>query len=143
MVIVNSICGVKGQGVIFYGSMVIVVFDKYGNFYLVGFLRLVDVFIYVKIIIEFFMGYIFQVGEEIKVVVFVYINLLVIGVSVFFSCVYLLVNFGVVSGGNVRYYDIIELLIGMFVGGVVVVNVDIVFDQLVFCVVSNINLVVL
>ncbi|HIF7133432.1 TPA: DUF2612 domain-containing protein [Escherichia coli] len=117
-VIANSIRGVKGQGVTPYGSTVIVVPDKYGNPHPVGFSRPVDVPIYVKITIEPLTGYTSQVGEEIKAAVSAYINSLAIGASVLLSRVYSPANLGVVSGGNARYYDITELLIGTSAGGV-------------------------
>lgn len=132
----------KGQGVTPYGSTVIVVPDKYGNPHPVGFSRPVDVPIYVKITIEPLTGYTSQVGEEIKAAVSAYINSLAIGASVLLSRVYSPANLGVVSGGNARYYDITELLIGTSAGGVVAANVDIAFDQSASCAVSNINLVV-
>ncbi|MEJ9861580.1 baseplate J/gp47 family protein [Escherichia coli] len=141
-VIANSIRGVKGQGVTPYGSTVIVVPDKYGNPHSVGFSRPVDVPIYVKITIEPLTGYTSQVGEEIKAAVSAYINSLAIGASVLLSRVYSPANLGVVSGGNARYYDITELLIGTSAGGVAAANVDIAFDQSASCAVSNINLVV-
>ncbi|AUC26149.1 baseplate J/gp47 family protein [Klebsiella pneumoniae] len=141
-VIANSIRGVKGQGVTPFGSTVIVVPDKYGNPHPVGFSRPVDVPIYVKITIEPLTGYTSQVGEEIKAAVSAYINSLAIGASVLLSRVYSPANLGVVSGGNARYYDITELLIGTSAGGVAAANVDIAFDQSASCAVSNINLVV-
>ncbi|UKM44721.1 hypothetical protein L3J85_09695, partial [Escherichia coli] len=102
----------------------------------------VDVPIYVKITIEPLTGYTSQVGEEIKAAVSAYINSLAIGASVLLSRVYSPANLGVVSGGNARYYDITELLIGTSAGGVAAANVDIAFDQSASCAVSNINLVV-
>lgn len=141
-VIANSIRGVKGQGVTLYGSTVIVVPDKYGNPHPVGFSRPVDVPIYIKITIEPLTGYTSQVGEEIKAAVSAYINSLAISASVLLSRVYSPANLGVVSGGNARYYDITELLIGTSAGGVAAANVDIAFDQSASCAVSNINLVV-
>lgn len=141
-VIANSIRGVKGQGVTPYGSTVIVVPDKYGNPHPVGFSRPVDVPIYVKITIDPLTGYTSQVGEEIKAAVSAYINSLAIGASVLLSRVYSPANLGVVSGGNARYYDITELLIGTSAGGVAAANVDIAFDQSASCAISNINLVV-
>ncbi|MGZ9875552.1 baseplate J/gp47 family protein [Raoultella ornithinolytica] len=141
-VIANSIRGVKGQGVTPYGSTVIVVPDKYGNPHLVGFSRPVDVPIYVKITITPLTGYTSQVGDEIKAVVAAYINSLAIGASVLLSRIYSPANLGVVSGGNARYYDITELLIGTSADSVAAANVFIAFDQSASCTVSNINLVV-
>ncbi len=141
-VIANSIRGVKGQGVTPYGSTVIVVPDKYGNPHPVGFSRPVDVPIYVKITITPLTGYTSQVGDEIKAAVTAYINSLAIGASVLLSRIYSPANLGVVSGGNARYYDITELLIGTSADSVAAANVFIAFDQSASCTVSNINLVV-
>ncbi len=141
-VIANSIRGVKGQGVTPYGSTVIVVPDKYGNPHPVGFSRPVDVPIYVKITITPLTGYTSQVGDEIKAAVAAYINSLAIGASVLLSRIYSPANLGVVSGGNARYYDITELLIGTSADSVAAANVFIAFDQSASCTVSNINLVV-
>lgn len=139
-VIANSIRGVKGQGVTPYGSTVIVVPDKYGNPHPVGFSRPVDVPIYVKITIEPLTGYTSQVGEEIKAAVSAYINSLAIGASVLLSRVYSPANLGVVSGGNARYYDITELLIGTSSAGVAATNIVIAFDHSASCRVADINL---
>lgn len=141
-VIANSIRGVKGQGVTPYGSTVIVVPDKYGNPHPVGFSRPVDVPIYVKITITPLTGYTSQVGDEIKAAIAAYINSLAIGASVLLSRIYSPANLGVVSGGNARYYDITELLIGTSADSVAAANVFIAFDQSASCTVSNINLVV-
>lgn len=140
--IANSLRGVKGQGVTPYGSTVIIVPDKYGNPHPVGFSRPVDVPIFVKITIDPLTGYTSQVGDEIKAAVAAYINSLAIGASVLLSRVYSPANLGVVSGGNARYYDITELLIGTSAGSVAAANVVIAFDQSASCAVSNINLVV-
>ena len=139
-VIANSIRGVKGQGVTPYGSAVIVVPDKYGNPHPVGFSRPVDVPIYVKITIKPLTGYTSQVGEEIKAAVSAYINSLAIGASVLLSRVYSPANLGVVSGGNARYYDITELLIGTSSAGVAATNIVIAFDHSASCRVADINL---
>ena len=139
-VIANSIRGVKGQGVTPYGSTVIVVPDKYGNPHPVGFSRPVDVPIYVKITIEPLTGYTSHVGEEIKAAVSAYINSLAIGASVLLSRVYSPANLGVVSGGNARYYDITELLIGTSSAGVAATNIVIAFDHSASCRVADINL---
>lgn len=141
-VIANSIRGVKGQGVTPYGSTVIVVPDKYGNPHPVGFSRPVDVPIYVKITITPLTGYTSQVGDEIKAAVAAYINSLAIGASVLLSRIYSPASLGVVSGGNARYYDITELLIGTSADSVAAANVFIAFDQSASCTISNINLVV-
>lgn len=139
-VIANSIRGVKGQGVTPYGSTVIVVPDKYGNPHPVGFSRPVDVPIYVKITITPLTGYTSQVGDEIKAAVAAYINSLAIGTSVLLSRIYSPANLGVVSGGNSRYYDITELLIGTSSAGVAATNIVIDFDHSASCRVADINL---
>ncbi|MEH4267020.1 hypothetical protein POY11_29960, partial [Klebsiella aerogenes] len=65
-----------------------------------------------------------------------------IGASVLLSRVYSPANLGVVSGGNARYYDITELLIGESAGSVAAANVVIAFDGSASCSVSNIELVI-
>ncbi|MCP6307891.1 hypothetical protein NL447_26820, partial [Klebsiella pneumoniae] len=47
---------------------------------------------------------------------------------------------GVVSGGNARYYDITELLIGTSSAGVAATNIAIAFDHSASCRVADINL---
>lgn len=141
-VIANTIRGIKGQGTTPYGSTIITVADAYGNPHNVGFSRPVDVQIFVKITINPLTGYTSQVGDEIKSAVAAYINSLAIGASVLLSRVYSPANLGVVSGGNARYYDITDLLIGTSADGVAAANVVIAFDQSASCSVSNINLVV-
>lgn len=140
--IANSLRGVKGQGVTPYGSTVIIVPDKYGNPHPVGFSRPVDVPVFVKVTIDPLTGYTSQVGDEIKAAIADYINSLAIGASVLLSRVYSPANLGVVSGGNARYYDITELLIGKSPGDVAAGNVVIAFDQSASCTVSNISLVI-
>ncbi|MGU5886037.1 baseplate J/gp47 family protein [Klebsiella pneumoniae] len=140
--IANTIRSVKGQGVSTYGTTAVIVTDKYGNPYIIRFSRPVDVPIYVSITLKALTGYSSEVGDEIKTAVAAYINSLAIGASVLLSRVYSPANLGVVSGGNARYYDITELLIGTSAGGVAAANVDIAFDQSASCAVSNINLVV-
>lgn len=140
--IANSLRGVKGQGVTPYGSTVIIVPDKYGNPHPVGFSRPVDVPVFVKVTIDPLTGYTSQVGDEIKAAIADYINSLAIGASVLLSRVYSPANLGVVSGGNARYYDITELLIGKSPGDVAAANVVIAFDQSASCTVSNISLVI-
>ena len=141
-VIANTLRGVKGQGTTPYGSTIVTVPDKYGNPHPVGFSRPVDVPIFVKITIDPLTGYTSQVGEEIKAAVAAYINSLAIGASVLLSRVYSPANLGVVSGGNARYYDITELLIGESAGSVAAANVVIAFDGSASCSISNIDLVV-
>lgn len=139
-VIANTLRGVKGQGSTPFGSTVIIVPDKYGSPHPVGFSRPVDVPVFVKITISPLTGYTSQVGEEIKAAVAAYINLLAIGASVLLSRIYSPANLGVVSGGNSRYYDITELLIGTSSAGVAATNIVIAFDHSASCRVADINL---
>ena len=69
-----------------------------------------------------------------------YINSLGIGESVLLSRVYSPANLGVVSGGNARYYDINELLIGTSSGGVAAANVIIAYDGAASCTPANIQI---
>ncbi|HHT5345851.1 TPA: baseplate J/gp47 family protein [Raoultella planticola] len=138
--IANTIRGVKDQGTTPYGSTVIIVPDKYGSPHPVGFSRPVDVPVFVKITISPLAGYTSQVGDEIKAAVAAYINSLAIGASVLLSRIYSPANLGVVSGGNSRYYDITELLIGTSSAGVAATNIIIAFDHSASCRVADINL---
>ncbi|HHT0093254.1 TPA: baseplate J/gp47 family protein [Raoultella planticola] len=138
--IANTIRGVKDQGTTPYGSTVIIVPDKYGSPHPVGFSRPVDVSVFVKITISPLAGYTSQVGDEIKAAVAAYINSLAIGASVLLSRIYSPANLGVVSGGNSRYYDITELLIGTSSAGVAATNIIIAFDHSASCRVADINL---
>ncbi|MGK4338099.1 baseplate J/gp47 family protein [Klebsiella pasteurii] len=139
-VIANTLRGVKGQGSTPFGSTVIIVPDKYGSPHPVGFSRPVDVPVFVKITISPLTGYTSQVGDEIKAAVAAYINSLAIGTSVLLSRIYSPANLGVVSGGNSRYYDITELLIGTSSAGVAATNIVIDFDHSASCRVADINL---
>lgn len=139
-VIANTLRGVKGQGSTPFGSTVIIVPDKYGSPHPVGFSRPVDVPVFVKITISPLTGYTSQVGDEIKAAVAAYINSLAIGASVLLSRIYSPANLGVVSGGNSRYYDITELLIGTSSAGVAATNIVIAFDHSASCRVADINL---
>ena len=121
--IANTIRSVKGQGVSTYGTTAVIVTDKYGNPYTIRFSRPVDVPIYVSITLKALTGYSSQVGDEIKAAVAAYINSLAIGDSVLLSRVYSPANLGVVSGGNARYYDIMEVLIGRSSDDVAAANV--------------------
>ncbi|SAQ44669.1 baseplate J/gp47 family protein [Klebsiella oxytoca] len=141
--IANTIRSVKGQGVTTYGTTAVIVTDRYGNPYTIRFSRPVDVPIYVSITLKALTGYSSEVGDEIKVAVAAYINSLVIGDSVLLSRVYSPANLGVVSGGNARYYDIMELLIGRSADDVAAANVVIAYDESVSCSVGNIELVVM
>lgn len=139
-VIANTLRGVKGQGSTPFGSTVIIVPDKYGSPHPVGFSRPVDMPVFVKITISPLTGYTSQVGDEIKAAVAAYINSLAIGASVLLSRIYSPANLGVVSGGNSRYYDITELLIGTSSAGVAATNIVIAFDHSASCRVADINL---
>ncbi len=140
--IANTIRSVKGQGVSTYGTTAVIVTDKYGNPYTIRFSRPVDVPIYVSITLKALTGYSSQVGDEIKADVAAYINSLAIGDSVLLSRVYSPANLGVVSGGNARYYDIMELLIGRSSDDVAAANVVVAYDESASCSVDNIVLVV-
>lgn len=140
--IAHTIRSTKGQGVSTYGTTAIMVTDKYGNPYTIRFSRPVDVPIYVSITLKALTGYSSQVGDEIKAAVAAYINSLPIGDSVLLSRVYSPANLGVVSGGNARYYDIIELLIGRSADGVAAANVVVAYDESASCSVDNIVLMV-
>ncbi|QUG75957.1 hypothetical protein GKQ23_13555 [Erwinia sp. E602] len=141
-VIADTIRGKKGQGVSTYGTTAIVVADKYNNPHTIRFSRPVDVPIFVAINLRAFTGYTSQVGDEMKAEVAAYINSLAIGDSVLLSRVYSPANLGVVSGGNARYYDIMELSIGTASGSVAAANVPIAYDHSASCSVDNILLTV-
>ncbi|AYC85019.1 TPA: baseplate J/gp47 family protein [Klebsiella pneumoniae] len=140
--IANTIRSVKGQGVSTYGTTSVIVTDKYGNPYTIRFSRPVDVPIYVSITLQALTGYSSEVGDEIKAAVAAYINSLAIGDSVLLSRVYSPANLGVVSGGNARYYDIMELLIGRSADDVAAANLVVAYDESASCSVDNIALVV-
>ena len=140
--IANTIRSTKGQGVSTYGTTAVIVTDKYGNPYTIRFSRPVDVPIYVSITIQALTGYSSEVGDEMKAAVAAYINSLAIGDSVLLSRVYSPANLGVVSGGNARYYDIMELLIGRTAEGGAAANVVFAYDESASCSVDNIALVV-
>ncbi|HCB9296436.1 TPA: baseplate J/gp47 family protein [Klebsiella pneumoniae] len=140
--IANTIRSVKGQGVSTYGTTSVIVTDKYGNPYTIRFSRPIDVPVYVSITLKALTGYSSEVGDEIKAAVASYINSLAIGDSVLLSRVYSPANLGVVSGGNARYYDIMELLIGRSADDVAAANVVVAYDESASCSVDNIVLVV-
>ncbi|WP_117051087.1 baseplate J/gp47 family protein [Klebsiella pneumoniae] len=140
--IANTIRSVKGQGVSTYGTTAVIVTDKYGNPYTIRFSRPIDVPVYVSITLKALTGYSSEVGDEIKAAVASYINSLAIGDSVLLSRVYSPANLGVVSGGNARYYDITELLIGRSVDDVAAANLVVAYDESASCSVDNIALVV-
>ncbi|HDX8727937.1 baseplate J/gp47 family protein [Klebsiella michiganensis] len=140
--IANTIRSVKGQGVSTYGTTAVVVTDKYGNPYTIRFSRPVDVPVYVSITLKALTGYTSDIGDEMKAAVASYINSLTIGDGVLLSRVYSPANLGVVSGGNARYYDIMELLIGRSAESVAAANVTVVYDEAVSCSVENIEITV-
>ncbi|HHS9554346.1 TPA: baseplate J/gp47 family protein [Raoultella planticola] len=140
--IANTIRSVKGQGVSTYGTTAVVVTDKYGNPYTIRFSRPVDVPVYVSITLKALTGYTSDIGDEMKAAVASYINSLAIGDDVLLSRVYSPANLGVVSGGNARYYDIMELLIGRSAESVAAANVTVVYDEAVSCSVENIEITV-
>ncbi|HBX4823439.1 TPA: hypothetical protein MIR58_26230 [Klebsiella pneumoniae] len=140
--IANTIRSVKGQGVSTYGTTSVIVTDKYGNPYTIRFSRPIDVPVYVSITLKALTGYSSEVGDEIKAAVASYINSLAIGDSVLLSRVYSPANLGVVSGGNARYYDIMELLIGRSADDVAAANLVVAYDESASCSVDNIALVV-
>ncbi|MFM3842790.1 baseplate J/gp47 family protein [Klebsiella pneumoniae] len=140
--IANTIRSVKGQGVSTYGTTAVIVTDKYGNPYTIRFSRQIDVPVYVSITLKALTGYSSEVGDEIKAAVASYINSLAIGDSVLLSRVYSPANLGVLSGGNARYYDIMELLIGRSADDVAAANLVVAYDESASCSVDNIALVV-
>lgn len=140
--IANTLRRVKGQGVTTYGTTSVIVTDRYGNPYTIRFSRPVDVPIYVSITLKALTGYSSQIGDEIKEAVADYINSLAIGDSVLLSRVYSPANLGVVSGGNARYYDIMELIIGKSAATAAAANVVIAYDESVSCSVDNIAITV-
>lgn len=142
-VIANTIRSVKGQGVSTYGTTAVVVTDKYGNPYTIRFSRPVDVPVFVSITLRALTGYTSDVGDEMKAAVASYINSLAIGDSVLLSRVYSPANLGVVSGGNARYYDIMELLMGRSADSVAAANLTVLYDEAVSCSVENIEITVM
>lgn len=140
--IAQTIRGKKGQGVTTYGSTSIVVPDPYGNPHTISFFRPKNVPIFVNISLKVFTGYTSQIGEQIKQAVADYINALSIGESVLLSRVYSPANLGVVSGGNARYYDIAELLIGKSSVTVAATNVNIAYSEVAACEAANITITV-
>lgn len=143
IVIANTIRSVKGQGVSTFGMTAVVVTDRYGNPYTIRFSRPVDVPVFVSITLRALTGYTSDVGDEMKAAVASYINSLAIGDSVLLSRVYSPANLGVVSGGNARYYDIMELLIGRSADSVAAANLTVLYDEAVSCSVENIEITVM
>ncbi|EEZ7387523.1 hypothetical protein C8059_004629, partial [Escherichia coli] len=116
--------------------------DTYGNPHVISFSRSTDVPIFVAITLKVFTGYTSQIGEQIKQAVADYINGLTIGDDVLLSRIYSPANLGVVSGGNARYYDITDLLIGKSSGSVSASNIDIAYDASASCSTANISITV-
>ncbi|EEF4843279.1 hypothetical protein GI077_14320, partial [Salmonella enterica] len=127
--IARTIRGNKGQGGRTWGKTSVTVPDKYGNPHIISFSRPTDVPVYGKITLKVFAGYTSQIGVQIQQAVADYINRLMIGDQVLLSRIYSPANLGVVSGGNARYYDIQELLIGKSPEAVAAANINIAYDE--------------
>ncbi|EJC0002963.1 baseplate J/gp47 family protein, partial [Salmonella enterica] len=127
--IARTVRGNKGQGVRTWGKTSVTVPDKYGNPHIISFSRPTDVPVYGKITLKVFAGYTSQIGVQIQQAVADYINRLMIGDQVLLSRIYSPANLGVVSGGNARYYDIQELLIGKSPEAVAAANINIAYDE--------------
>ena len=140
--IAQTIRGNKGQGTATYGTTSVTVPDTYGNPHIISFSRSTDVPIYGQITLKAFAGYTSQIGVQIQQAVAGYINGLTIGDSVLLSRIYSPANLGVVSGGNARYYDIQELLIGKSAGSVAAANIIIAYNESASCKPENIVLTV-
>lgn len=140
--IAQTIRGNKGQGTATYGTTSVTVPDTYGNPHVISFSRYTDVPIYGHITLKAFTGYTSQIGVQIQQAVADYINGLTIGDDVLLSRIYSPANLGVVSGGNARYYDIQELLIGKSAGSVASANIIIAYNESASCKPENIVLTV-
>ncbi|ELH3655552.1 hypothetical protein RP014_004489, partial [Salmonella enterica] len=140
--IARTIRGNKGQGVRTWGKTSVTVPDKYGNPHIISFSRPTDVPVYGKITLTVFAGYTSQIGVQIQQAVTDYINRLMIGDQVLLSRIYSPANLGVVSGGNARYYDIQELLIGKSPEAVAAANINIAYDESASCKPENIIITV-
>lgn len=140
--IARAIRGNKGQGVRTWGKTSVTVPDKYGNPHIISFSRPTDVPVYGKITLKVFAGYTSQIGVQIQQAVADYINRLMIGDQVLLSRIYSPANLGVVSGGNARYYDIQELLIGKSPEAVAAANINIAYDESASCKPENIIITV-
>ncbi|ECF1702466.1 hypothetical protein E1B77_16195 [Salmonella enterica subsp. enterica] len=140
--IAQTIRGNKGQGVRTWGKTSVTVPDKYGNPHIISFSRPTDVPVYGKITLKVFAGYTSQIGVQIQQAVADYINRLMIGDQVLLSRIYSPANLGVVSGGNARYYDIQELLIGKSPEAVAAANINIAYDESASCKPENIIITV-
>ena len=140
--IAQTLRGNKGQGTSTYGTTSVTVPDFYGNPHVISFSRSTDVPIFVGITIKVFAGYTSQIGEQMKQAIADYINSLTIGDDVLLSRIYSPANLGVVSGGNARYYDITNLLIGKSAGTLAAANVVIAYSESASCAVGNISITV-
>ncbi|EGG3071063.1 baseplate J/gp47 family protein [Salmonella enterica] len=140
--IARTIRGNKGQGVRTWGKTSVTVPDKYGNPHIISFSRPTDVPVYGKITLKVFAGYTSQIGVQIQQAVADYINRLMIGDQVLLSRIYSPANLGVVSGGNARYYDIQDLLIGKSPEAVAAANINIAYDESASCKPENIIITV-
>lgn len=140
--IAQTIRGNKGQGTATYGTTSVMVPDTYGNPHVISFSRSTDVPVYGHITLKAFTGYTSQIGVQIQQAVADYINGLTIGDDVLLSRIYSPANLGVVSGGNARYYDIQELLIGKSAGSVAAANIIIDYNESASCKPENIVLTV-
>ncbi|EAW3967122.1 hypothetical protein FEM96_05440 [Salmonella enterica] len=140
--IARTIRGNKGLGVRTWGKTSVTVPDKYGNPHIISFSRPTDVPVYGKITLTVFAGYTSQIGVQIQQAVADYINRLMIGDQVLLSRIYSPANLGVVSGGNARYYDIQELLIGKSPEAVAAANINIAYDESASCKPENIIITV-
>lgn len=140
--IAQTIRGKKGQGVSTFGTTTITVPDKYGNPQNISFSRPVDVPVYASIKIDVFAGYTSLIATQMQQAIADYINSLAIGASVVISRVYSPANLGVVSGGNSKYYDITELLIGRSAEALAAVNISVAFNESASCKPENIVITV-
>ncbi|MBJ8835831.1 Uncharacterized homolog of phage Mu protein gp47 [Citrobacter freundii] len=140
--IAQTIRGNKGQGTATYGTTSVTIPDTYGNPHVISFSRSTDVPIFGHITLKAFTGYTSQIGVQIQQAVADYINGLTIGDDVLLSRIYSPANLGVVSGGNARYYDIQELLIGKSAGSVAAANIIISYNESASCKPENIVLTV-
>lgn len=140
--IAQTIRGNKGQGTATYGTTSVTVPDTYGNPHVIRFSRSTNVPIFGQITLKAFTGYTSQIGVQIQQAVADYINGLTIGDDVLLSRIYSPANLGVVSGGNARYYDIQELLIGKSAGSVAAANIIIAYNESASCKPENIVLTV-
>lgn len=140
--IAQTIRGKKGQGVRTYGTTTITVPDKYGNPQDINFSRPVDVPVYASIRINVFAGYTSLIATQMQQAVADYINSLAIGDGVLISRVYSPANLGVVSGGNAKYYDITELLIGRSAESLAAANISVAFNESASCKPENVVITV-